>query len=156
MTLFDSLLQESPVPVIYVDLPKPLKGLYVETRSGRHRILLDKRMNLVAEKACVLAEELGHYHTSAGNILDQRDIRNRKQERVARQWAYEKLVPLEKIIEAYHVHICNRYELAEFLGVTEPFLQKALDRYREKYGLYVTRGRYTIYFDPLGVVEDFR
>lgn len=130
-------------------LPARLKGLYAD-----NIIWINRGIPTVTERTCILAEELGHYHTSAGNILDQSDIRSRKQERTARQWAYEKLVPLEKIIKAHHARVSNRHELAEFLGVTEPFLQSALDRYREKYGLYVTRGRYTIYFDPLVVIEE--
>ena len=39
------------------------------------------------EKSCVLAEELGHYYTTVGDILDQSDDGNRKQERRARLWA---------------------------------------------------------------------
>src|SRR5690606_12425322 len=113
------------------------------------------RIPTTKEKACILAEELGHYHTSVGNILDQRNIRNRRQERAARQWAYERLVPLEKIIEAYHARVDSRHELAEFLGVTEQFLHDAIERYREKYGLRVKYDGYLIYFDPLGVVEWF-
>ena len=38
------------------------------------------------EKASVLAEELGHYYTTVGNILDQEDAGNRKQEHKARTW----------------------------------------------------------------------
>lgn|GEM_PF-1695059 len=49
----------------------------------------------------------------------------------------------------------SRHDFAEFLGVTEPFLQAAIDRYREKYGCCATVGEYVIYFDPLGVAEMF-
>ena len=46
------------------------------------------------EKACVLAEELGHHYTTVGNILDQSDVGNRKQELKARLWAYDKHIGL--------------------------------------------------------------
>lgn len=146
--LYDSLIREAEGVDIYEKPLRPsIKGLYADGV-----IWINSRMTM-KEKACILAEELGHYHTSAGNILDQRDVRNRKQERAARKWAYEKLVPLGKIIKAHHAQVSSRHELAEFLGVTEPFLQAAINRYREKYGLYVKHGGYLIYFDPLGVVE---
>ena len=110
----------------------------------------------LAEKSCILAEELGHYHTSTGNILDQSDIRNHKQELRARQWAYQKLIPLERIVDAHHARVKGRYDIAGYLGVTEEFLQSCIDRYTEKYGLYAPVGdRYIVYFDPLGVIELF-
>lgn len=126
------------------------KGLYSD-----NVIWINKHIETSIEKACVLAEELGHYHTSAGDIIDQSDLSNRKQEKRARSWAYERLVPLGKIVQAHKNHIRNRYELAEFLGVTESFLEEALDRYKEKYGLSTKFESYVICFEPLGVVEWF-
>lgn len=127
------------------------KGFY-----GDGVILLDKRVSTITEKACILAEELGHYHTSVGVILDQTDIRNRKQELRARQWAYEELVPLSAIVQAHKARLKGRHEIANFLNVTEEFLQAAIDRYRDKYGLLVSyQDRYYIRLDPLGVIEIF-
>ncbi len=104
----------------------------------------------------MLAEELGHYHTSSGDILDQRDSMNRKQELRARRWAYERLIPLDRLVDAYKARVKGRFELAEYLGVTEPFLQSAIDRYRDKYGVFtMLDDRYIIYFEPLGVAEIF-
>lgn len=105
------------------------------------------------EKACIIAEELGHHHTTIGNILDQSTVQNRKQERRARQWAYNRLIPLSKIVQAYHSGAKNRFEIAEFMRVTEEFLDDALKRYQEIYELCAIYDRYVIYFDPLIVVE---
>ncbi|MDR9794067.1 ImmA/IrrE family metallo-endopeptidase [Aeribacillus pallidus] len=127
-----------------------IKGLYSDKV-----IWINKHIPTQTEKACILAEELGHYHTSAGNILDQTKIENRKQEKRARTWAYERLVPLQKIVQAHKNGIRNRYELAEYLGVTEQFLDSAIKRYKEKYGLYFLIENYTICFEPLGVMELF-
>lgn len=131
---------------------KPLspqtKGLYAD-----HVIWINKDLSNT-EKGCILAEELGHYYTSSGDILDQRDLRNRKQELRARSWAYEQLVPLSRIAEAHREGIRHRHELADFLNVTEPFLAEALTRYQEKYGKYASLDGYTICFDPLGVIEN--
>ncbi|WP_028988057.1 ImmA/IrrE family metallo-endopeptidase [Thermicanus aegyptius] len=127
-----------------------VKGLYADGA-----IWINKHIPNTAEKVCILAEELGHYHTSAGNILDQTKIVNRKQEQRARTWAYEKLIPLSVFVEAHKQGIQNRYEFAEYLGVSEHFLESAVQRYKEKYGLYVSVDGYTISFEPLGVIEFF-
>lgn len=65
------------------------------------------------------------------------------------------LVTIEKIIEAYKIGCRNRFELAEFLEVTEEFLEEALQHYKEKYGLYYKINNYIVYFEPLVVFESF-
>ncbi|WP_353180459.1 ImmA/IrrE family metallo-endopeptidase [Delftia acidovorans] len=119
-----------------------------------NKIGISKALSTTIEKACILAEELGHYHTTEGNILDQLDIRNRKQELRARQWAYQCMIPLHRIVQAHLACINGRYDLAEYLGVTEGFLQAAIDRYSEKYGIFVTVDQYVVCFDPLYVVHE--
>lgn len=126
------------------------------TYDGRikgNTIYLRQNMNTV-EKACVLAEEMGHHYTSVGNILDMSDARNRKQERQARLWAYNRLIGLRGIIKAYETGCQNRYEIAEFLEVTEECLQECIEIYRDKYGVYTIVDNYVIYFLPnLAVME---
>lgn len=131
---------------------KPLKYGF-KGLIKNNRIIIDKNIPTTAEKACVLAEELGHYYTTSGNILDLTDIRNLKQEIRARNWAYEKLIPLQRFVEASKEGLRNRYELADYFDVTEEFLEDALSYYKGKYGLYVVWTSYVIYFEPLGVVE---
>lgn len=53
------------------------------------------------KKPVSLPEELGHHYTSAGNILDQTEVENIKQERKARMWAYNKQIGLSGILSAY-------------------------------------------------------
>jgi len=132
---------------------KPLRA-----NKGRIKgayIAIKKDIPTTIEKACVLAEELGHYHTTTGNILDQTNPRNRKQELTARAWAYHRLVPLTKLIDAYNARISSKHELAEHLNVTEEFLQNALAYYSGKYGISKVIDNYEIYFDPLAVIEIF-
>lgn len=119
-----------------------------------NRIAIRKDIETETEKACVLAEELGHHYTSSGNILDLADTGNRKQELRAHIWAYNRLIGLQGLIAA-HQHGCrSRYEAAEFLEVTEELLQEAVDYYRGKYGLMYQVDNYVIYFEPLGVFEE--
>ncbi len=112
------------------------------------------RRNLSAkEKGCVLAEELGHYHTTAGNILDQSDAGNRKQELKARLWAYDKLIGLDGIIKSYQHGCQTLYEMADYLEITEEFLKEALILYKNKYETHVEYEDYIITFIPTFVVK---
>lgn len=150
---YETLLIEAEkkhIEVHEIDLKGKIKGLYKDGFVWIRRSLPTN------EKRCVLAEEIGHYETSTGNILDQKDVQNRKQELRARQWAYFDLIPLSAIVRAHEARVKGRYEIASYLSVTEDFLQAAIDRYRDKYGLFVPYGKkHLIYFDPLGVVEMF-
>jgi len=137
------------------------KGLITKEKNlpvskGRikgNRIAIKRDMS-TTEKGCVLAEELGHYYTTSGNILDQSLTSNRKQEHIARMWAYNKLIGLRGIINAYDAGCTNKYEIAEFLNVTVEFLEEAIKKYTDKYGVCTMLDNYIIYFIPyLGVME---
>ncbi|MCL6458137.1 MAG: ImmA/IrrE family metallo-endopeptidase [Gorillibacterium sp.] len=142
---------EAGIQIRYHDFKNQgLKGLYVDGVIT----LNPKAIENSAEKRCVIAEETGHYYTSVGNILDQTDVGSRKQEKRARNWGYERLIPLPDIVQAHKTGIRNRFELAEYFGVTEDFLGEAFKHYQEKYGLLVAiDAQHTICFDPLGVIE---
>lgn len=126
-----------------------LKGLYCDGT-----IALNKDMYIESEKTCVLAEELGHHATSSGNILDQSFTSNRKQEMVARLWAYNNLIGLAGILDCYKSGCHTIYEMADHLEVTEEFLVDALACYKSKYGVCTQFDNYVIYFEPeLSVLE---
>lgn len=54
---------------------------------------------------------------------------NRKQEYVARKWAYQKLIPVEAIQTALNQGHTELWSMAEFLEVDETFLKAALEFY---------------------------
>lgn len=153
MTKYEELLYEAINDGISVDedysFKGGLSGLYIDGN-----IALSNQLQTTPEKTCVLAEELGHHHTSVGNILDMNDVRNRKQERQARLWGYNKLIGLSGIIKAFRAGCHNRHEIAERLDVTEEYLQECIDCYRDKYGVYTEVDNYIVYFIPnLAVME---
>ena len=149
---YETLLFEADTQGLIVK-EKNLK--YNNGRIKGNRIAIRKDISSTTEKACVLAEELGHHYTTVGNILDQSDASNRKQERRARLWAYRRAFDLIDLVSAYKYGCRNRYELAEYLEVTEQFLQDALDTYKEKYGLCTKVDKYVVFFEPLGILEVF-
>lgn len=142
---FEELLAEADTLGIPVT-EKPFK-----TYDGRikdNKIYLRKDMTDI-QKKCVLAEELGHFHTTAGNILEQQNIPNLKQERHARVWAYDKLISLFGIVKAYDAGCRSAYEIAGYLDVTEEFLLETFKSYQSKYGTEIIHaGEYYIRFEP--------
>lgn len=121
--------------------------------SGKN-IAIRQDIPTFVQKACVLAEELGHYHTASGDILNQSSDANRKQEHRGRRWAYDRQIGLSGIIQGYRRHCQSRQEFAEYLDVSEEFLQEALDCYRNKYGIMTELDSCIIMFEPvLTVIE---
>lgn len=119
-----------------------IKGLYCDGT-----IAVKRGMNSI-EKACTLAEEMGHHNTTVGDIIDMESAQNRKQERQARLWAYNKQIGLLGIVRAYESGCCNAHDVAEYLEITEEFLIECIDCYRDKYGICTDVDNYTIYFIP--------
>lgn len=151
LNAYEKLLLEAESKGLVVK-EKPLK--YNDGRIKGNKIAIRQNINTQLEKSCVLAEELGHHYTSAGNILDQTRTENIKQELKARMWAYNKQIGLGGIIDAYRQGCRNFHEMAEYLNVTEEFLRDALEAYRLKYGQCVDIDNYTIYFEPYLSVAD--
>lgn len=148
MNNYEQLLDEyDDIYIVEKRFKSKAKGLCKGSKIG-----ISKDIETSTEKACVLSEELGHYHTTVGNIINLSDAQNRKQERQARLWAYNNRIGLYGLINAYENGCRDRYEIAEFLNVTEEFLNDAIKCYREKYGVYTTVDNYTVYFIPNLVV----
>lgn len=125
-----------------------IKGLYCDG------VVAIREDMTIPEKTCALAEELGHHKTSVGNILDMTSAVNRKQERQARLHGYNRLIGLTGIINAFNAGCQNKYEIAEYLDITDEYLEECISCYRDKYGVYTTIDNYIIYFIPnLVVVE---
>lgn len=142
---YDTLLTESDKIGLTVK-EKPLK--YNNGRIKGNRIAIRQDIRTQTEKSCVLAEELGHYHTTYGDILDLDIIQNRKQEFRARMRGYNLKIGLLGIVRAYKKGCRNLSEMAEELDVTEEYLLEALKAYRSKFGTCTAVDGYVIYFEP--------
>ena len=119
-----------------------IKGLYCDG------VVAIRKDMTIPEKTCALAEELGHHETSVGNIIDMTSAANRKQERQARFWAYNKQIGLIGLVRAFEHGCQNRFEIAEYLEVTEEFLEECIECYRNKYGICKQVDNYVVYFIP--------
>lgn len=102
--------------------------------NGECFIAIDPfKIKSTADETVKLAHELGHCETGAFYnqyaLIDDRA----KQERRATKWAIKMLVPEGELKEACR-YLTNRWELSLHFGVTEDFMQQAMDYYNnEKY-----------------------
>lgn len=146
MNSYERLQEEAckdGIEVIEMSFSNKIKGLYCDGT-----VAINENINTSTSKSCVLAEELGHHYTSVGNILDMTVIENRKQERQARLWAYNKRIGLIGLIRAFEHGCRSCYEIAEYLDVTEEFLLDCIECYRDKYGVCTIVNGYYIMFIP--------
>ena len=114
---------------------------------GNH-IALAQELETDADRRSILAEEYGHAIRNVGNILDQTNPDNRKEERKARLFSYDRLFGIEGIAKALMYGCRNRYEMAKFLDVSEKVLEDALTCYSAKYGQRIETDEYDLYFEP--------
>lgn len=129
----------------------------LQAHDGRikgRRVAIRRSIESEKRKACVLAEELGHYFTTAGDIMDQSGSNARKQERRARIWAHDVQVGLDGILAADAAGCRSIYEMADFLDVPEDFLVEAIKCYKERYGTEIEYKGFLITFEPLEVRHD--
>lgn len=144
MTTYEDLLIEADSNGL-VTKEKDLRAC--DGRIFGNRIAIRKGLT-EQEKKCVLAEELGHYYTGTGDMLDQSSVSNRKQERRGRIHAYNRLIGLAGIVEICRADCQSLAEAAEYLDVPEDFLKEALAYYKSKYGISTKFDNYIIFFEP--------
>ena len=145
MTYEDLLIEASAEGLKIKECPlKAYKG-----RIRNNKILIKKDMSQ-NEKKCILAEELGHYYTSVGDILDQTKENNRKQEHIARRAGVKILLNPAMLVDAC-INGCNNLnEVAEFLNITEEFLIEGLNVFKAMYGCKIKIDSYTLFFTDFG------
>lgn len=145
------LIEAEEAGLIVKEKPLPLSDGRIKGR----KIAIRRDIPTIAKKADVLAEELGHYYTTVGCIIEQDTVNARKQERTARLWGYNRRIGLIGIISAYKAHCSNSYEIAEYLDVSEESLLEALKYYRQIYGCGKMIDNYFIQFEPFLSVYEY-
>lgn len=125
---------------------KPL--LASDGRVKDKNIAIRQDIDTSSRKLCVLAEELGHYHTTVGNIIDLSKTENSRQEETARRWAYRYLLDFDKLYEAKLSGCSNIYETAEYVGLSEHFLKDAIEYLKARYGNNFITDKYRITIEP--------
>lgn len=129
------------------ELPGNFKGFY-----DNGVILIDSKLDPFVKHE-TLAEEIAHDILTYGNILNDSKMLNKKFELKARRLASENIISLNGIIDAFYYGVSNLYEMSQYFEVTESFIIKTLEHYKQKYGLSTYNNGYLIIFEPLQVFK---
>lgn len=122
---------EFDIPVLALEIPES-GSMSLQTE---HRCYIGMDYHVLEDEASErihLAHELGHCVT--GSFYNQwaaLDVRQKHENR-ANRWAYRKLIPQDKLETAIKKGITAPWELADYFGVTEPFLQEAVRYYQQR------------------------
>lgn len=138
------LADDHQIVILEKNFKSKAKGLCVGNRIGLRKGLA------YTERTCILAEELGHYFTTTGNILDGAKTENRKQEKLARKWAVKYLIQPSDLIAACLEGCDNLCSVAEYLDVTIDFLSETMDVFKHIYGTEYISETHIIVFNDVG------
>lgn len=112
--------------VFHQNMPKKLHGL-IDGTTIYINDHLDDNQKLVA-----LVEELGHYETSTYKDITDYSM-NGKEETIARQWSYGKLIPVDKFARYQDSEdAVLLYEIANDLELPEDIVESAIYMYKVK------------------------
>ncbi len=129
MTKYEALIAEYDEELEIEEHNMKNDGLYCDNFVWINKNMCENK------KCCILAEEIGHYFTSSGDILNQTDINNAKQEYRARAWAVEKILPYKEFVKSLNSGCKTIPEIAEFLDIDEDFLKESIEHYKCKLGV---------------------
>lgn len=136
---------------IYDDqMPDKQAGLYI---NGNVYLNAKKP---IAEINSALSEELGHYLTSAGDIVAQNTIEKRKQEKKARDVGSTLAVTPDDLVKCYDNGCENVPSCASFLDVTVETFKNAIDYYKRRFGGVLTKEKDVIVFNSNGTMSVFK
>ena len=112
------------------EIPVPgMSAAYIKTETGEHIVI--RQDGTQAERACWLAEELGHHYTGVDRRLHYTAVDDWRAEAKARKWAHDRLLSPEAIRTAAR-NTDDIYEIAEALDVSTEFLKESIDDFQSK------------------------
>lgn len=106
------------------------ESLSIPLEDDTFGIAIDpNKVDSLPDELCKLAHEIGHCVTGAFyNRHSTFDLREKHENR-ADKWAIKKLLPFDEMKAAMQKGYTKPWELAEYFGVTEVFMRKALCLY---------------------------
>ena len=117
--LFDYKQNGSPAATVCID---GACGVFLDTRV----------LNTVEKEKTVVAHECGHCFTGATHtVYSSYDIVE-KHEYKANKWAVHRLIPPDELAHALRYGYTEIWQLAEYFGVTDDFVKKALLIYQNE------------------------
>lgn len=105
-------------------------GIYLNYEKINAIGLNYDELGTYVDEKCTLAEELGHYYCNATYSLYSDSSTISKKEYRAKKWAYNVLIPIEKLKEAIKIGLTSIEDLADYFEVNYGFMNNCLKYYR--------------------------
>lgn len=125
----ETILDKCQILKLYAPLPQSVLGYYYCHKDYYIILINEKIKNNERLYRAVLAEEIGHYRTTIGDITPRKymcyseRIELDKKELAALKWATDFLVPTDKLIDTIKNKVALTFEeLLDHFYVTEEFL----------------------------------
>lgn len=134
MTVFESLLQEAAdngIPVFEMSL-NGTNSIVADCGNEHAAICLNSSISSERNASEAAAHELGHCFTRTYYDSPYCHNNRRKMEHQADVWMVNRLLPPDKIREAWRSGCYETWEIAEHCDITEKLVKRAIDIYRCK------------------------
>lgn len=119
------LARQENIPVLLYPMER-CQSMSIETETGCYIGMDPGVCDGGAKELTHLSHELGHCVTgSFYNAWSAHDLRRRHEDR-ANKWAVRTVIPERALDEAVALGNTSLWELAEYFGVTEEFMRKAV------------------------------
>lgn len=109
------------------------KGLYMKLEGYKPMIFIDKRIiNNANTYISILSEELGHYFTTHGDLVEESQSNNDslikiKKENLAHEWASNFLINNDEFVQALLDCINTKYDMCEYFNVNYEILDTKIN-----------------------------
>lgn len=109
------------------------KGIYVKLNGYKPMIFIDKKIiHNNSTYISILAEELGHYFTTHGDLIEASKSPNDslvkiKKENLAREWAANFLINNDEFVQALLACIGTKYDMCEYFNVNYEILDTKIN-----------------------------
>ena len=145
--MYEKLLDEAEKNGLTVIEKYPFVSPRIRGLCCDDTIAISAQIDTEAERTVVLCEELTHALHSYGDILT-----DARMERRTREHIFDRLVGIEKLLDAALAGCREPWEFAEYLAVPEEFFVAAMKNYRERYGtmrkISGEKGEFMLSFEP--------
>lgn len=101
----------------------------------------------------VIAEEISHHLTGAGDITKQGSLEEEKQEQRARDMGATLIVTPKELLSCFKAGLVTYWECAEFLEIPIETLQRAVNVYARSNNGKLKYNHYTFYFRANGTID---
>lgn len=159
MTLAERLDQEiedKNISVLLYNLKSEVKAAYYNAASlSGPVIVLNKKRDIMTsyEGNGLKAHELGHHHSSCGNLLEMPRRLQIKYETMADRWALRRVMPIHQLIAAYIAGARSMEDLSDYLEISPEFIARGLECYEHIYGPELKYNGIVITWDPFNIKE---